>query len=929
MDIKISSNIIRPILFAILAIVLFDQPVIGQNKSEDLPIYGGELSNGLKYYIQPISNSGGYINMDMLVLAGGAMEPTHKSDLAHYVEHLPESTLKFKTLQETGKPIGEVYPEVEFLNTRTDIYFTHYELRYVATSSESRDIASNYLKEIVSGKMHFPDTIIDSEKAVFYQEYLYRDGFENYGEKTIGNSFTNCVSKAVAPNMFRDHVNGFNRSEIESFYRYWYRPDNAVLIVTGAIEDIEQTEEQIQKFFGSIKKPDGKLSFKRCEPDYLKRPSQFIKFNDTTSSMTKKGGSILRLYFKNQYTNDESRQQLDDKWLNEVIQKSLQYYVTALNQDYDSFYEIGILKEYQFPAFRFILLMQNGLEKKALQHFTGMIKTIVKRGVTEEDLAAIKEELLNAHNGINTESRNYIVNQLKAYHTNGEPFTASKEMEYKNWLANLSPADVNLKLNELLGAMSPDIAIAVGAGNPFLQQTENEVRNLIHQALPLPYPSERTTSSSSLEIGSLSQVGYTYIGQDPVGGERYILDNGVTVILNKTPNSSFKIHGFRKTGADIFTGQDRANAFFSPSLVAISGAGNYTSFQLKEKLLRKNIYYGRYPYVDAKECGIELNGNSGDMEFFLGLTYLFMTKPRKDSIAFEHWKYKAWRDYVDPSFSMSAKDLFALGAQSLNNSDAGYTGSGYYSRVKHATQNNVYEMYTQLFQRASDFTFILSGNFKANIVMPIISKYLGNLPNTAKPLPKSSSEIPKLPPGPKHKEFYVEYMLKDQASLRVYYISPFIRDDWKSSIDLRILKILLNEDLSTLRWGKGRGVYLSLATTRMDFDDGRGIVAFNIPTTPDAVDTIIADVDEIVRNISETPVSNERLQRILKMRILPYLARDRREKEIYNYYKYNLLPTDKKEMRRYVEELTPEQLIQTAERLLTKEYKYEIMGKGY
>ena len=55
-----------------------------------------------------------------------------------------------------------------------------------------------------------------------------------------------------------DELSAATRADAEKFYKDFYRPDNAVLIVVGDF-DQKQFDGWVDKYFGSIKKPSGNI----------------------------------------------------------------------------------------------------------------------------------------------------------------------------------------------------------------------------------------------------------------------------------------------------------------------------------------------------------------------------------------------------------------------------------------------------------------------------------------------------------------------------------------------------------------------------------------------------------------------------------------------------------------------------------------------
>ena len=68
--------------------------------------------------------------------------------------------------------------------------------------------------------------------------------WHNYGKSTIGA---------------RSDVENVDISNLQAFYRKYYQPDNAVLVVAGKINE-EETIKLVKKYFGKLKRPDRKLA---------------------------------------------------------------------------------------------------------------------------------------------------------------------------------------------------------------------------------------------------------------------------------------------------------------------------------------------------------------------------------------------------------------------------------------------------------------------------------------------------------------------------------------------------------------------------------------------------------------------------------------------------------------------------------------------
>src|SRR5690606_23611560 len=56
-------------------------------------------------------------------------------------------------------------------------------------------------------------------------------------------------------------------------------------------------------------------------------------------------------------------------------------------------------------------------------------------------------------------------------------------------------------------------------------------------------------------------------------------------------------------------------------------------------------------------------------------------------------------------------------------------GTRRFHGIAKTSLDSAYSIYTKLYGNAADFTFLISGDFSAKKVLPLLLKYLGNLPH--------------------------------------------------------------------------------------------------------------------------------------------------------------------------------------------------------
>src|SRR5690606_3719927 len=136
-------------------------------------------------------------------------------------------------------------------------------------------------------------------------------------------------------------------------------------------------------------------------------------------------------------------------------------------------------------------------------------------------------------------------------------------------------------------------------------------------------------------------------------------------------------------------------------------------------------------YIDPLETGMKVDGTLNNLENMLKLIYLYHTKPRKiDKKNFERWKQSERKWNINPSINPVGIDVSVLTGDGLNDKSMVLKGGTKRFRgISKTDKDRAFEIYLDLFENVSDFTFILSGDFSKKSVLPLIQKYLGNLSN--------------------------------------------------------------------------------------------------------------------------------------------------------------------------------------------------------
>lgn len=237
---------------------------LGQVKVEPLNIKQRTLPNGMKV-VTVQDNSSPTVSIHVWYDVGGKNDPQGRSGFAHMFEHMMFKSTKNMASEKMDRLTEDVGG---FNNASTwDDFTNYYEV-----------VPSNYLETLLWAEaermqnLNVDEANFASERDVVKEEYRQGVLAEPYGrlfEYINSRSYQkHPYKRGVIGNL--DELSAATREDANRFYKTFYRPDNAVLIVVGDFEQ-KQLDGWVDKYFGGIKRPEGKIPrVTEAEPDWTK-----------------------------------------------------------------------------------------------------------------------------------------------------------------------------------------------------------------------------------------------------------------------------------------------------------------------------------------------------------------------------------------------------------------------------------------------------------------------------------------------------------------------------------------------------------------------------------------------------------------------------------------------------------------------------------
>jgi predicted Zn-dependent peptidase len=225
------------------------------------------LDNGLKITVIPMENGSGVISTDIFYKVGSRDEILGKTGIAHMLEHM-----NFKSTKNLceGEFDRIVKSHGGINNASTGFDYTHY---FIKSSASNLSMSLDLYAELMQ-HLNLTDEEFQKERDVVAEERRWRTDNNPIGYLYFRLFNTHYVSHSYhwTPIGFMEDILSWNIEDIREFHTRFYRPDNAVLIVSGDIDpNVVFTEAERQ--FGSIENPQTKNSCSLIETNIPREPA--------------------------------------------------------------------------------------------------------------------------------------------------------------------------------------------------------------------------------------------------------------------------------------------------------------------------------------------------------------------------------------------------------------------------------------------------------------------------------------------------------------------------------------------------------------------------------------------------------------------------------------------------------------------------------
>ncbi|MCB1838979.1 MAG: insulinase family protein [Alphaproteobacteria bacterium] len=203
---------------------------------------------------------------------GAADETPGKSGIAHFLEHLMFKGQSYPGLGKLGP--GDFSKIIRSLGGNDNAFTSQDYTAFFQT------IASKHLKTVMrmeAGRMrglNLPKDVVDAERLVILEERRQRidnDPRARFDEQMNEALFPNHPYGTPIIGWFHE-MEGLTWEDATSYYKRWYAPNNAILVVSGDVT-VDEVKALAQKTYGLIPRVDVPKRARTVSPPFIAKTS--------------------------------------------------------------------------------------------------------------------------------------------------------------------------------------------------------------------------------------------------------------------------------------------------------------------------------------------------------------------------------------------------------------------------------------------------------------------------------------------------------------------------------------------------------------------------------------------------------------------------------------------------------------------------------
>jgi zinc protease len=703
----------------------------------DPEVRTGVLPNGLHYYIRE-NHSFHNVQLRLVVNAGSVLEDDDQLGLAHFMEHMNFNGLKHfpknelvSYLQSLGLSIGAD------LNANTGYDATNYIL-WMPTGDDKRIEKGITILSDWSHNALLDPTEIDKERGVVLEESRLHKTASDRMRLVYMPVMLNGSKYAERLPIGKDSmIQHFQPAALRRYYDTWYRPDLEAVVVVGDI-DARDVEKKILRHFSDFVNPPDERPRPAITPIPLR--TQPVGTVATDKEFT---SALFELYNyaerrPSYATWGDYRQKIVEQLFNLMLNERLSGVTQQANPPF-----ISGRAEFEdffsgYRTFSAAVVFGDKPLQPAIDSLITVLGSIRQYGFLDAELERAKSALLRTAS---------IAYEERAKATSAQ-FVTEYVQNYLSGAPMMSPADKYQFTQQVLPTITrEDMAglekkLDLGQGsfclvlasdkNAGALPAGDQLITEVTQARQIPVVAYHEKEVESVKFRLPHAGSITKQTRDrQLGTTDLELSNGITVTLKPTDfkNDDIRMDAWRWGGYHQYPLADKDNAMNAATIVRAMGIEGYPKSALDKFLAGRTVHV--QPYLNPYEDGVEGNCGTVDLEIFLELVHLYLTRPGNDPTAFQSFVER--QESLTQNLKANPMAYFTDTLEKIE-----YKGNPWANTIPessnyaHIDMKRALEIYKTTFGNCYGMHFTFVGSFEVETILPLLEKYLGSLPAAQK-----------------------------------------------------------------------------------------------------------------------------------------------------------------------------------------------------
>lgn len=833
----------------------------------------GKLENGLTYYIRKNSKPENKVELRLAVNAGSILEREDQQGLAHFLEHMAfNGTKNFKKnelvsyLQSIGVKFGAD------LNAYTGFDETVYILPIPTEKNELIDKGLLILSDWASA-IELDPAEIQKEKGVVLEELrLGRGANQRMRDRYFPLLFKGSRYAERLPIGKKEVIENLDRKALVDFYEDWYRPDLMAVVAVGDL-DPDEMEKKIKAAFSGIKSK--RKNIQRPDFPVPDHKETLIAVETDKEAQLTSAQLLFKKPEEDYKTLGDLRKEIVKSFFNGMLNARL----NELRQSPNPPFVFGAASFSSLTRSKDAYSMFGGTDPQSIKLTIKTLleenKRVKEHGFTPSEFERQKERYLtNLENEFKerekTESGE-LVNEYVYHFLDGSPIPG---IEFRHKFAQeILPTITLEEINALAKNTTSEenrVIIVTGAERePGVYPTKEEIAQILKAAEIAklePYKDEVTKEPLVANLPTTATIKEEKFDKE-FGITYWTLSNGVRVALKPTDFQADQIllRAFSPGGTSLVSDDKAFSAEYLSQVVGESGLKNLSRVQLGKMLAGNTANVsvtmsGSYEYVNG-------SATPKDFETMMQLVYLTFTNVNFDKAAFDSFINKQ-KKFL-PNLLASPQFYFSNEVSKIMSQNHPRAfGFPTMEQLDKIDFEQVKAVYRERFGDASDFTFILVGNFETEKIKPQILQYLGGLPG--KNRTENWKDLGIRPPAGGLKKV-INRGVDPKSQVQLVFTGETKFDKQETRL-LSFLGEFLTIKLNEILREEKSGVYgVGAGGSIQDIPYERYSFSISFPSGPENVDSLIeAALGEIEKiksgQISEADINKVKEARLVKLK---------------------------------------------------------------